>query len=632
MNLILTHPHKSGITKESSLSATEVGALQRKRHLSHIPDRASTLPELLGRAVATRPDGIALIAPGRPGLTYRELAAHAAGVQAALIGFGLGREDRVALVLPNGPEMATAFLGVACSAVCAPLNPDYRAEELDFYLSDLGVQAVVVEAGSDSPARAAASSRGIEVLELASSYSAAAGAFSLSGSNGKAANSRPAEGADIALLLHTSGTTSRPKLVPLLHRNLCASADNVARMLGLSPDDCCLSVMPLFHIHGLVAALLSSLAVGGSVVCAGSFSAPRFFSCLEMFRPTWYTAVPTMHQAVLAHAAANAISNHRLRFIRSSSAALPAPMMAELEALFGVPVIEAYGMTEAAHQMASNPLPPARRKPRSVGIAAGPEIAIADGDGALLPSGQSGEVVIRGANVTPGYENNAPANRASFTDGWFRTGDQGYLDDDGYLFLTGRLKEIINRGGEKVSPREIDEALLEHPAVAQAVAFAVPHPTLGEDVAAAVVLREGTSADPPAVRAFLFDRLTDSKVPSQVVIVPAIPKGPTGKLQRIGLADQLREFLQVAPAAPRNAIEDAMVKIFAEVLRSDRFGIDDNFFALGGDSLRAAQVTARLYSVFGVELYSTVVFQRPTVAELADEIAGLIGGSGDRSR
>jgi acyl-CoA synthetase (AMP-forming)/AMP-acid ligase II/acyl carrier protein len=549
-----------------------------------------------------------------------------------LSAFGLGREDRVALVLPNGPEMATAFLGVACSAACAPLNPDYRSEELDFYLSDLGVKAVVVEANRDSPARAAASSRGIAVIELAWSYSAAAGAFSLSGSNGRTAKPRPAEGADVALLLHTSGTTSRPKLVPLLHRNLCASAESIARVLRLSPDDCCLSVMPFFHIHGLVAALLSSLTAGGSVVCAGSFSAPRFFTCLEMFRPTWYTAVPTMHQAILAHADANPISDHRLRFIRSSSAALPAPVMTELEALFGVPVIEAYGMTEAAHQMASNPLPPARRKPRSVGIAAGPEIAIADGDGALLPSGQPGEVMIRGPNVTPGYENSAPANRASFTNGWFRTGDQGYLDDDGYLFLTGRLKEVINRGGEKVSPREIDEALLEHPAVAQAVAFAVPHPTLGEDIAAAVVLREGASTDPPAIRAFLFERLTGSKVPSQVVLVPAIPKGPTGKLQRIGLADQLRQFLQPATAPPRNAIEHAVAKIFAEVLRTDRFGIDDNFFALGGDSLRAAQVTARVFSVFGIELYASTVFEKPTVAELSDGIAGLIGSSADGSR
>jgi acyl-CoA synthetase (AMP-forming)/AMP-acid ligase II/acyl carrier protein len=547
-------------------------------------------------------------------------------VQAALSGFGLGREDRVALVLPNGPEAASAFLGIAAGAVCAPLNPDYRSEEFQFYLSDLGVKALVVEAGSDSPARPVAGSLGIEVIELGTSWSAPAGAFSLAGRNGRSAASGPAAGGDLALLLHTSGTTSRPKLVPLLHRNLCASADNIARMLRLSPDDCCLSVMPLFHIHGLVAALLSSLAAGGSVVCAGGFSAPGFFSSLSMFRPTWYTAVPTMHQAVLAEADAGAIAGHRLRFIRSSSAALPVQVMSQLEALFGVPVIEAYGMTEAAHQMASNPLPPSPRKPRSVGPAAGPEIAIADAAGALLPPGQNGEVVIRGPNVTPGYENNASANRASFTDGWFRTGDQGYLDADGYLFLTGRLKEVINRGGEKISPREIDEVLLEHPAVAQAVAFAVPHPTLGEDLAAAVVLREAAAADAQALRAFLFARLTDAKVPSQVVIVSAIPKGPTGKLQRIGLAEQLREFLQPAAAEPRNAIEQELAQIFAEVLRAGRVGRDDNFFALGGDSLRATQVTARVLSAFGVELPNTAVFQWPTVAELAGEIAGSRAG------
>ncbi len=528
--------------------------------------------------------------------------------------------------------MAAAFLGIASSAVCAPLNPDFRLEQLDFYLADLGVKAVVVEAGSDVTARAAARSCGIDVIELAPSPSAPAGGFSLSGSNGRGATPRPATGGDIALLLHTSGSTSRPKLVPLLHRNLTASAASIARTLGLTPEDRCLSVMPLFHIHGLVGALLSSLAAGGSIVCAGGFSTPRFFDCLRTFRPTWYTAVPTMHQAVLAGADAGGVAGHSLRFIRSSSAPLPVSVLAELEARFGVPVIEAYGMTEAAHQMASNPLPPARRKPRSVGIAAGPEIAIADADGALLQAGQSGEVVIRGANVTPGYENDAPSNRASFANGWFRTGDLGHLDDEGYLFLTGRLKEIINRGGEKISPREIDDALLEHPAVAEAIAFARPHPTLGEDVVAAVVPSAGASVEPQAIRAFLLGRLTPSKVPTQVVIVAEIPRGPTGKLQRIGLADRLRDFLQPAPAAPRDPIEEAVAKMFAQVLQIDGFGVDDNFFALGGDSLRASQVTARVAAIFGVEMGPTAVFERPTVAELAGEIACLSGPSPDVRR
>jgi acyl-CoA synthetase (AMP-forming)/AMP-acid ligase II len=428
------------------------------------------------------------------------------------------------------------------------------------------------------------------------------------------------------LLLHTSGTTSRPKLVPLLHRNLCASAFNIGRTLRLSPDDCCLNVMPLFHIHGLVAGLLSSLAAGGRVVCAPDFSAPRFFEWMAEFRPSWYTAVPTMHQTILEQGRENAdvIARHRLRFIRSSSAALPAPVMAELEAVFRVPVIESYGMTEAAHQMASNPLPPAQRKPRSVGRAAGPEIAIMDEHGGLLAAGERGEVVIRGANVMPGYNGNREANLSAFTNGWFRTGDQGYLDADGYLFLTGRLKEIINRGGEKISPREVDEALLEHPAIAQAVAFALPHPTLGEDIAAAVVLKEKNSASAHAIREFLFERLTDFKIPSQVVIVPAIPKGPTGKLQRIGLADKLAENLKKTDAAPRNEFERIVAEIFAEVLKINDFGVEDNFFALGGDSLRGTQVATRIQAIFDIDLSNAVIFRKPTVAELAEEIAGSI--------
>jgi acyl-CoA synthetase (AMP-forming)/AMP-acid ligase II/acyl carrier protein len=561
-----------------------------------------------------------MLAPGRPGLTYRALADQVERVRAALGGCGLGRDDRVAVVLPSSVEMACVFLGAACTAACAPLNPDYRAEELEFYLSDLRARAVVVEAGRDTGARAVAGSLGIEVLELAPSPGAVS--FELLGRNGRAADSRPAQPGDPALLLHTSGTTSRPKLVPLLHRNLCVSADNVARTLRLSPDDRCLNVMPLFHIHGLVGALLASLGAGAGFVCTGGYEPTRFFTCLRELGPTWYTAVPTIHQAVLEHATAERIAGHRLRFIRSSSAALPPAVMAELEARFGVPVIEAYGMTEAAHQMASNPLPPGRRKPRSVGLAAGPEIAVADADGALLPAGSTGEVVIRGANVTPGYASAGTSGAASFTGGWFRTGDQGYLDEEGYLFLTGRLKELINRGGEKVIPREIDEMLLEHPAVGQAVTFAMPHATLGEDVIAAVVLREGVRTEPQALRTFLLERLTPAKIPSRVVFVAAIPTGPTGKVQRIGLAERLRDQLREPQVAPRTPIEQMLAGIFAQVLQRDSCGVDDNFFTLGGDSLRAMQVIGRVHTTIGVELPTSAVFEQPTVAELAARIVG----------
>jgi acyl-CoA synthetase (AMP-forming)/AMP-acid ligase II len=298
--------------------------------------------------------------------------------------------------------------------------------------------------------------------------------------------------------------------------------------------------MPLFHIHGLIAGLSAPLSRGGSVYCTPGFNALKFFAEMDEARPTWYTAVPTMHQAILTRAPRNKeiIARHPLRFVRSSSSSMPPTVITELEAVFKCPVIEAYGMTEATHQMASNPLR-AVRKPGSVGLAAGPEVAIMDGAGRLLDKGETGEVVIRGPSVTLGYENNPKANAAAFTDGWFRTGDQGIIDADGYLSLTGRLKEIINRGGEKISPREIDEALMNHPAVLQAVAFAVPHPMLGEEVGAAVVLREGSSATEQELGAFLSERLAAFKTPRKILFLAEIPKGATGKLQRIGLAAKL---------------------------------------------------------------------------------------------
>jgi acyl-CoA synthetase (AMP-forming)/AMP-acid ligase II len=306
--------------------------------------------------------------------------------------------------------------------------------------------------------------------------------------------------------------------------------------------------MPLFHIHGLIAATLSSLAAGASVVCTQGFNALKFFAWFDEARPSWYTAVPTMHQAIMTRADRNAdiIKRGRLRLIRSSSSSLPPQVMEALEKTFNVPVIEAYGMTEASHQMASNPLPPKSRFAGCVGIAAGPDVAIMDADGNLLPPGGLGEVVIRGRNVTTGYEANPDANAKAFTNGWFRTGDQGVMDEQGYLRLTGRLKELINRGGEKISPLEVDTIIMDHPAVAQVVTFAVPHDKLGEDIAAAVVLREGASCDERELRNFVGSRVADFKVPRRIVFLTEIPKGATGKLQRIGLHEKLADKLGLA--------------------------------------------------------------------------------------
>ncbi|SHH20846.1 acyl--CoA ligase [Marivita hallyeonensis] len=502
---------------------------------------ATTMKALLAKHAA---DSLAIGAPGRGWLTYGGLRDLSAEVSRALRGFGIGPSDRVAIVLPNGPEMASAFVTIAQAATTAPLNPAYREDEYAFYLEDLNAKAIVLADGYDGPAYAAAKSLGLMILRTVVDPDQPAGTFTLSvdGAAGEAVPPRDPSENDVALILHTSGTTSRPKIVPLLQSNVAASAQNIAASLKLSASDRCLNVMPLFHIHGLVAAVSASLSVGASIWCAPGFDALRFFGWMKDARPTWYTAVPTMHQAILTRAKRNAdvIEDVPLRFLRSSSASLPAQVMEALRETFNAPVIEAYGMTEAAHQMCCNPFD--RQKPGAVGVAAGPEVKIAHETENRLIEG-TGEVVISGPNVTPGYESNPDANAKNFFEAegqrWFRTGDQGAFDEDGFLHLTGRLKEIINRGGEKVSPLEVDGVLLDHPAIAQVVTFALPHPKLGEEVAAAVVLKEGSEASERDIRDFAAERMADFKVPRKVVIMDEIPKGATGKMQRIGMAEKL---------------------------------------------------------------------------------------------
>jgi acyl-CoA synthetase (AMP-forming)/AMP-acid ligase II len=506
---------------------------------------ATTIHSLLGAGAA---DAFALSVPGGTPLTYVKLRELVERTGSALASHGIGRGDRVAIVLDNGPEMASTFLGVAAHATAAPLNPAYRADEFEFYMTDLHAKVLVIEKGKLSPAVDIAQKLKIPVVRLRPMPDRGAGWFELDsphpeqqGDGAMNGSAEHAQADDIALVLHTSGTTSRPKIVPLSQRNVCASARNVRQILALTAADRNVNIMPLFHIHGLIAATLAPLSAGAEVCCTTGFNALKFFSWMSEIRPTWYTAVPTMHQAILMRAPKNRniIAAHPLRFLRSSSAAMPPQVIKELEEAFGAPVIESYGMTEAAHQMASNPLPPSVRKPGTVGIAAGPEVRVVDPQGNTVAPDVIGEIVIRGENVTGGYENNPKANADGFINGWFRTGDQGKMDADGYLTITGRIKEIINRGGEKISPREVDEVLMDHPAVAQCVTFAVPHDMLGEDVAAAIVLREGASAEEKQLREFAAGRLAEFKVPRKILFVTEIPKGATGKIQRIGLAEKL---------------------------------------------------------------------------------------------
>jgi acyl-CoA synthetase (AMP-forming)/AMP-acid ligase II len=479
-----------------------------------------TLLELIQRNPFDR---VAVVIPEQNlRVTYGELCAQVQTLAGQLSAAGIGRGDRVAMALPNGLPMIVTFLAASEVGTAAPLNPAYKEDEFRFYLEDTNARVLILPLEGADDARRAAGGR-VKMVSIES----------LAPSNQPYAPPAPD---DVALVLHTSGSTGRPKRVPLSHANLAVSAANVARCYVLGDDDVSMCVMPLFHVHGLVASTLATFASGGTVVVPAKFSPLAFWRIARDHGVTWYSAVPTIHQLLLARAADPTAASRRppgaerLRFIRSCSAALPPRVMHALENAFGAPVVEAYGMTEAAHQMTSNPLPPAARKPGSVGRGTDVRVSIMNAHGQHCKAGERGEVVVRGPNVITGYENNPEANAASFVDGWFRTGDRGYLDADGYLHLVARIKELINRGGEKISPREIDDVLLAHPAVAEAVSFGVPHGTWGEEVAAAVVVRQSVSEDD--LLEYCRAHLAEYKRPKQIHITDAIPRTATGKIQR----------------------------------------------------------------------------------------------------
>jgi acyl-CoA synthetase (AMP-forming)/AMP-acid ligase II len=589
------------------------------------------LPHLLEYQAKRRPDAPAILAPGRAPLSYGRLYQHVDQVAKTLRVMGIGRHDRVAVVLPNGPEMAVAILAVAATASCAPMNPAYQAEELDRYFADVRPRALITQAGIDSPACRVALSRGVRIIELSSALDSAAGLFTLTGEQVGAPSHELVSPDDVAVLLLTSGTTSRPKIVPQTHANICASVRSSVAAFALGETDRCINILPLFHGHALLNTVIASLAVGASVVCTAGYDINRFFAWLTTFQPTWYSAVPTIHQAILAQASRGRerAARRRLRFIRSSSAPLPPKILTELESTFEAPVIECYAMTETTSTLiACNPFPPAQRKARSVGIPVSLDVSIMDEGGTFLTRGRTGEIVVRGAGVMPGYDGDPIATQAAFTGGWFKTGDLGFFDDDGYLFLTGRSREIINRGGEKITPREVDEVLLEHPAVAEAVTFAVPHPTLGEDVGSAVVLQPHGAATPEELRQFVIGRVAEFKVPRQVLIVTQLPKGPTGKVRRVDLAAELGLASGVGRPqifiAPRTPLERLLAERWAEILQVERVGIHDNFFAMGGDSLLVAHIAAHIYEIMHLEMDVSRFFEAPTIAETAQHLETLV--------
>jgi len=478
---------------------------------------------------------LALVTPGAASLTYQQLRENVMALVSQLNSFGLQQGDRLAIAMTNGAPMAITFMAAALCGTAAPLNPKYKLEEFAFYYEDIQAKALITLAGGPEAAMSAATPKMILINAKVNPN----GTLSFESASQAPGNPTTPNAEDVAMILHTSGTTSRPKRVPIRHRHLIASTQNIIGAYSLSPTDTTLCIMPLFHIHGLVGCLLATLASGGTLVCPNGFNALEFWKLVETYKPTWYSAAPTMHQTILARASRNQeiVQTHPFRFIRSSSAPMPPIIIEQIETTLKAAVLESYSMTEASHLMTTNPLPPKVRKLGTVGYGFGVDVGIMDSEGNLLSPGSLGEVVVKGANVIDGYENNPEADATAFVNGWFRTGDQGRLDADGYLQLTGRMKELINRGGEKISPLEVDDVLLRHPAVTEALAFAVPHKSLGEEIHAAVVLKAEVTTQELVQHCSTM--LADFKVPKEIHILEQLPRGATGKLQRLAMAKLL---------------------------------------------------------------------------------------------
>mgnify|MGYP001296138331 CR=1 FL=1 len=578
---------------------------------------ADTVTSLIANAAKRYTAAPAILAPGRSALSYADLWQQCLAIGTELRARGHGPRTRVGLAMPAGPEMATAYLAVVTHACCVPLNPGAQVAELRRWFDAAGVTCLLVaQDDAAGAARQVAAERGLPIIEVVRDRRAPAGWLQLTPA-GEPVGEPAAVGcapSDVALVIQTSGTTGQPKVVELTHEGMVSSALSMIEAYQLTARDCTINVRPMYHVAGLIVNTLGPLACGGRVVYAPGFDGDSLFDWIAEFRPTWFSGVTTMYQWWLAHEQdyRRKTGDHRFRFLRAGSAAMPPATMRRLEELTGAPVIEAYGMSERT-PIAVNPLPPGKRKPGTVGHATGVALALFDADGRAVANGDIGEITIQAPGVR-----GEPIGEHGL---WFRTGDCGRFDQDGYLLITGRLKELINRGGQKIAPREVEDQLLEHPAVAQAVAFALPHPTLGEDVAAAVVAQAGAAIDPAELRRFLLDRLAPYKVPAFIRVVATMPLGPTGKILRSSMAALCARPADGAIDAPRGETESRVAAIFAEVLGCERVGRHESFFALGGDSIGGARVLSRLMQAFGVELPANELFVYPSVADVAQEIA-----------
>ena len=573
------------------------------------------------RHAKSRPESLAVVATGFEPLTYRGLRDYVARTTVRLRESGLDRSARVAVALPSGADAALAIVATACAAVAVPIDTQLTAPEIDGRLARLRPRAVIVPGDGPSATRDVAMGRGLAVIEANSEGRGKLGLSLRASEVGRAAAAEEPDAVAIAFILQTSGTTARPKLIPSSHRNMLAAAARVQSWFDLTRADRCLNVSPVCYAHGLHVTVFTPLITGGSVAFPLNPTSLDVDEWLGGLRPTWYSAGPPLHRFMLdkTKLLSNVRSIHGLRFVVSGGAPLTRELQEGLSATLGVPVLEHYGSSEAM-QVSSNRPPPGPAKPGTCGIPEKGTVKIVAEGGRELPTGEHGEVLLGGPTVTSGYLDAPELNRASFVEGWFRTGDIGSLDAEGFLILHGRKTELINRGGEKISPPEIDEALQRHPLVAEAAAFAIPHMGLGEDVAAAVVLKEGASVTALKLREFLLPSLALFKIPRRIVFVDRLPKGTTGKVQRQRLVELLETRSEPFVEAS-DRLHSALLRIWSRLLETSDLSIDDDFFDKGGDSLRATELMRELRQLTGKAIPNTLLFESTTIRALVERLS-----------
>lgn len=576
------------------------------------------------------PDSVALYSSDKKAISFGGLSTLIKNNISSLKTHGCDGSDRIAITISDGIEMASVCLSVMCFSTCVPLNTNLTKPEYDELLTILGVGILITDKDEAHPIFKAAIQHSIPIIKLVIKDSLLADSYSFEKiseyNNQNPSNQSLRKDKDNALILLTSGSTSKPKIVPITHKNINASTNNLVKSLELTSQDTCLNMMPMFHVGALIDLLIAPLSVGGSVICASSISSETFFNSLNKFSPSWYQGVPTMIRNIIdcISDSPSQIDNHSLRFIRSVSSPLDQQLKQRCEQYFNIPVIEIYGMTETTGLITSNPLPPAVRKAESVGIGVGTDVMVIDGAGNPSKPGHKGEILVRGENVTDGYESLPDSKYTYFIDDWFRTGDQGYLDEDGYLYITGRIKEIINRGGEKISPKEIDAVILKHPKVHEAACFAISHNSLGEDIAVAIVINQNQSFNQKELTDYLKPRLAEFKIPRKVYFIDALPKGTTGKILRKSLTERFSDNNQDKNNRLANSVSSPMItrliKLWEGILKVSPIQINDNFFDLGGDSLKAATFISEFEKQSGLHVEISVLLEAQTIYEFSNYI------------